>query len=228
RNWVRLCHTIAWLAFGCVAIQAAVPAAPANHAGRFLFADAGAVLVRPELFLLGAFMFLYVGCEVGIWNWLVRHLMTQGIPEGRALNILSLGFALGLLLGRLAVSAVLLRVPSIDVTLAASIAMTVVTFAMVRSRSPSAAWVLVFLTGLAMAPVFPTTLAMTGDAFPRMSSTAIGFVVTCGWAGLAASSRLIGGIAGGDARRLRQALLVIPASSAVMIAVNLGIRAAMR
>ena len=228
RNWVRLCHTIAWLAFGCVAIQAAVPAAPPNHAGRFLFADAGAVLVRPELFLLGAFMFLYVGCEVGIWNWLVRHLMTQGIPEGRALNILSLGFALGLLLGRLGVSAVLLRVPSIDVTLAASIAMTVITLAMVRSRSASAAWVLVFLTGLAMAPVFPTTLAMTGDAFPRMSSTAIGFVVTCGWVGLAASSRLIGDIAGGDPRRLRKALLVIPTSSALMIGVNLGIRATMR
>jgi fucose permease len=228
RNWVRLCHTIAVLALGCIAIQAAAPMTRPTEAGRFLFADVGAVLVRPELFLLGLFMFLYVGCEVGIWNWLVRHLITQGIPESRALNILSLGFALGLLLGRLAVSGILLRVSSIDVTLAASIAMTVVTLAMVRSRSASAAWVLVFLTGLAMSPVFPTTLAMTGDAFPRMSSTAIGFVVTCGWAGLAASSRLIGGIAGGDPRRLRKALLVIPVSSAAMIAVNLGIRATMR
>ena len=48
-----------------------------------------------------------------------------------------------------------------------------------------------------MAPVFPTTLAMVGNAFPRMSGTAIGFVITCGWAGLAVSSRLIGAIAGG-------------------------------
>ena len=42
------------------------------------------------LFLLGFLLFLYVGCEVGVWNWLVRHLIAQGIPESRALNILSL------------------------------------------------------------------------------------------------------------------------------------------
>ena len=36
-----------------------------------------------------------------------------------------------------------------------------------------------------MAPVFPTTLAIVGDAFPRMTGTAIGFVITCGWIGLA-------------------------------------------
>jgi MFS family permease len=50
--------------------------------------------------------------------------------------------------------------------------------------------VLVFIAGLSMAPVFPTTLAMVGNAFPRMSGTAIGFVITCGWAGLAVSRKL--------------------------------------
>lgn len=228
RNWPRLCFTIAALAFGCLAIQAVAHVPPPTGAGRFIFADAGAVLGRPLLFFLGFFMFLYVGCEVGIWNWLVRHLAAQGIPESRALNILSLGFALGLLLGRLGVSVVLIRVSSINVTLVASVAMAATTLLMLRSKTASSAWVLVFLAGVSMAPVFPATLAMTGDAFPRMSSTAIGFVVTCGWAGLAVSSRVIGAIAGGDPRRLRKALLVIPVSSLLMIAVNLAIRAALR
>jgi len=79
-----------------------------------------------------------------------------------------------------------------------------------------------------MAPVFPTALAITGTAFPHMTGTAIGFVITCGWAGLAVSSRIIGAIAGGDPLRLKKALLLIPASSVLMVALNLAIWSALR
>ena len=48
-----------------------------------------------------------------------------------------------------------------------------------------------------------------------MTGTAIGFVITCGWAGLAVSSRIIGAIAGGDPLRLKKALLLIPAFGGV-------------
>lgn len=228
RNWVRLCYTVAGLTIVTLAIQAAAPMPPPTGAGRFIFADAGPVLGRPLLFLLGAFLFLYVGCEVGIWNWLTRHLIAQGIPESRALNILSLGFALGILIGRVGVSPILIRIPAGIVTLGASVAMAVTTFLMLRASKASTALVLVFLAGLSMAPVFPTTLAIVGGAFPRMTGTAIGFVITCGWAGLAVSSHIIGAIAGGDPRRLRKALLVIPASSVIMVGLNLAILAALR
>jgi MFS family permease len=87
---------------------------------------------------------------------------------------------------------------------------------------------MVFFAGIFMAPVLPTTLAIVGDVFPRMSSTAIGIVITCGWIGLAVSSRLIGAIAGNDPERLKRALLVIPAFSVLMIGVNLAIGAAVR
>jgi fucose permease len=174
--------------------------------------------------MLGLFLFLYVSCEVGIWNWLPRHLIAQGVPESRALNILSLGFALGLLIGRVGVSPILIRVQPITVTLAASIAMAVTTFLMLRTVRPAAAFAIVFLAGLSMAPVFPTTLAIVADAFPRMTSTALGFVITCGWIGLAVSSRIIGAIAGGDPLRLKKALLVIPVSAVLMVGLNLAIQ----
>lgn len=225
RNWVRLCYAIAILTVITLGIQAATRMPPPTGAGKFILADAGSVLGHPLLFLLGFFLFLYISCEVGIWNWLVRHLIAQGIPESRALNILSLGFALGLLIGRVGVLPILTHISAITVTLAASIAMAITTFLMLRVSGTTAAVALVFLAGLSMAPVFPTTLAIVGDAFPRMTSTAIGFVITCGWAGLAVSSRIIGAIAGGDPRRLRKALLVIPASSVLMIGLNLAIRA---
>jgi len=61
-----------------------------------------------------------------------------------------------------------------------------------------------------------------------MTGTAIGIVITFGWAGLAVSSRIIGSIAGGDPLRLRKALLVIPASAVIMIGLNVVILAMMR
>jgi fucose permease len=228
RNWVRLCHTIASLTLVALLIQAFTKMPGPTGAGRFILADAASVLGRPLLFLIGLFLFLYITCEVGIWNWLPRHLISQGVPESRALNILSLGFALGLLIGRLGVSPILIRVSAVTVTLAASVAMAVTTFLMLRTNRPVAAAVLVFLAGISMAPVFPTTLAIVGDAFPRMTSTAIGFVITCGWTGLAVSSRVIGIIAGGDPRRLKKALMVIPASAVLMVGLDLAIRSALR
>jgi fucose permease len=188
----------------------------------------GPILGRPLLFMLGFFLFLYISCEVGVWNWLARHLIAQGIPESRALNILSLGFALGLLVGRVAISPVLISVPAVQVTLCASIAMAITTFLMLRTNKPGAAGVLVFIAGLAMAPVFPTTLAITATAFPRLPGTAIGFVMTCGWTGLAVSSRIIGAIAGGDPLRLKKALLLIPASAVLMVGLNLAIWVALK
>jgi len=227
RNWVRLCYTVAFLAVTTLAIEM-LTQMPGPTGTGFILADAGPVLGRPLLFLIGLFLFLYIGCEVGMWNWLVRHLIAQGIPESRALNILSLGFALGLLIGRAGILPILSHVPAITVTLIGSVAMAVTTFLALRTNKPAAAAVLVFLSGISMAPVFPTTIAIVGDAFPRMTSSAIGFVITCGWTGLAVSSRIIGAIAGGDPRRLKKALLVIPASAVLMVGLDLAIRSALR
>lgn len=223
RNSVRLCYTVAVLTVITLGVHAFTPMpGPVGGAG-FAFAHIGPVLGRPLIFVLGLFLFLYIACEVGVWNWLPRHLIAQGIPESRALNILSLGFALGLLVGRVGVAPILIGTPPIYVTLAAAIGMAITTFFMLRTNNPTAAWILVFVAGVSMAPVFPTTLAIVGTAFPQLSATAIGFVITCGWTGLAVSSRIIGAMAGGDPRRLKTALLIIPASAVLMVVLNLGI-----
>ena len=65
---------------------------------------------------------------------------------------------------------------------------------------------------------------MVGDAFPRMTSTAMGMAITTGWIGLAVSSSIIGAIAGTDPKRIKMALLVLPAFSVLMIVVNLAVR----
>ncbi len=183
----------------------------------------GSLLGSVPLLLLALFLFLYVACEVGVWNWLARHLIAQGVPQSRALTILSLGFALGLLLGRVAVSPVLSAVTPETVLLASAILMAVTTYLMLLSGKPQVAWALVFLAGIAMAPVFPTTLAVISARFAETAATATGIAVTAGWLGLVVSSPIIGGIAGDDPKRLKKALLLLPVGAVLMAVVMLGL-----
>jgi fucose permease len=227
KKWVRLCYAIAGFTVLTLVFEIATRMPGPTGAHSFVAGDLGHVLGRPVILLLDFILFLYVSCEVGVWNWLPRHLIAQGIPESRALNILSIGFALGLLAGRFFVSPILLHVSAINVVLAASILMAITTFLMLKTHSTGLAIVLVGIAGLTMAPVFPTVLAIVGNVSPQMSSTAIGFAITSGWIGLAVSSRMIGGIAGGDPLRLRKALLVIPAFAVLMVVCSLIVRASL-
>lgn len=224
KNSARLCYLVGAITLVTLGVHFATPMPGPTGAQSFVFSQVGSVLAKPALFLLAFFLFLYVACEVGVWNWLAQHLIAKGIAESSALNILSLGFALGLLVGRFAIARVLIRVPELTVMMAAAVAMAVTTYLMLKTRLPGVAWVLVFLAGVAMAPVFPTTLAVVANAFPHMASTALGIVISCGWLGLAVSSRMIGAIAGGDSKRLQKALLVIPAFSMLMLVVGLAVR----
>jgi len=224
---VRLAYLTAVLTTITLAVHVVTKMpAPSGERG-FKSEEAGTLLGQPVLYLLALFLFLYVAAEVGVWNWLARHLMAQNIPEGNAMNILSLGFALGILLGRMAVAPILIKVRPQTVTLAAAVGMAITTYGMLQATSATAAGVWVFCSGVAMAPVFPTTLAMVGNAFPKMTATAMGIVITSGWIGLVVSSPIIGNIAGDDPGRLRTALMILPAFSVAMIVVNLALRTMM-
>jgi fucose permease len=218
----RLCYMVAAVAAATFALHAATPMA--GPAGGFHLAGAARLAGRPALWLFALMLFLYVSAEVGMWNWLARHLTAQGIAERRALQIVSFGFALGLLLGRAAASRLLVTADPRAVVLTASVLMAATAWISLRARRPAAAWAAAFAAGLAMAPVYPTTLAMLGGVFPAMTATAMGVAITSGFIGLAVSSRLIGAIAGEDPKRLKSALLVLPAAALIMVAVAAALR----
>jgi fucose permease len=116
-----------------------------------------------------------------------------------------------------AVSQILKSVSSETVTLAAAAMMAITTLWMLKTSDATMAGIAVFLAGVAMAPVFPTVLAMVGVRFPNSVATAQGIAISSGWLGLAVSSRIIGSIAGGDTKRLKKALLLLPAASLIMV-----------
>jgi len=171
------------------------------------------------LYILSTITFLYTACEFALWNWLPKFLIVRGVPTVGALDILSLGFACGMLLGRLGAAKLLGRLSPETVTLSCSMVMCVTTLAILHADGTVAFSVLVFLAGLAMAPVFPTTIAIVGRIFQERSATAIGFAITCGFSGLVVSSPVIGLLAGTRPGGIGHALVLIPVLSAVIAAI---------
>jgi fucose permease len=159
-----------------------------------------------------------------MFNWLPKYLIARGLAETVALRIVSLGFALGLLIGRLAFAAVLLRVSARFVAVISAIVMTVSTAALLRIDGATTAGISAFIAGLAMAPMFPSLVAIVGDCFPRATATAMGIAITSGWAGLAVSSRLIGAISSRSEAGVAAGMLVLPAFSAILIVLTLWLQ----
>jgi FHS family L-fucose permease-like MFS transporter len=183
------------------------------------------VFKQPLLYVLAFSVMLYTACEFAIWNWLPKYLIAQGIPETRALNILSLGFALGLLVGRVAVTPILIKIAPLTVTMGSAVLMAITTYSMLQTTDPTMAGIIVFCTGLAMAPVFPTTIALVGNLFKHGTATAIGFTITCGFSGLVISSPIIGWLSGTDPKGLGTGLLLLPVCSVIMVGLYLVLRA---
>src|ERR1700737_989303 len=92
RNSMRLLYLVAGLTAVTLVINILTEMPQPTGAQSFMFSQVGVCVGRPQLWLLAFFLFLYVASEVGVWNWLVQHLIAQGIPESRGLNVLSLGF----------------------------------------------------------------------------------------------------------------------------------------
>ncbi len=182
------------------------------------------IFKAPVLYLLALSVLLYTASEFAVWNWLPRYLISQGIPEARALNILSLGFALALLVGRVAVMPILIKISPLTVTTVCAALMAITTYATIHTTEPKTVGILVFCVGLAMAPVFPTTIALVGGLFRTGTATAIGFTITCGFTGVVISSPLIGWLSGPDPKGLGAGLMILPVCSVIMVGLYVLLR----
>lgn len=217
-----LCYSIAGLAAIAFAVNFLNRSTRRSGEVRFRMREIPALLSKPVLLLFCLLLFLYVACEVGVWNWLKLYLISSGFEMQTAGGIVSYGFALGMLLGRLVAARILVRVSAGNVLLSCGVLMVLATYAMVQFTSQRSVTIVVFVAGLVMAPVFPTTLAMVANRFPRGSATAIGIAITSGWLGLAVSSPLIGKVAASS--NFKQALMLLPVMAEAMVLVQLVLK----
>ncbi len=168
------------------------PAAPAAARGGLL----GAAL-RDRGVQLGAVMLaLYVGLEITVGNWAFSYLVqARALPAALAGYTVS-GYWLGLTAGRFLISPVAARAGVTTTGLMYACLAGVTAAATLAWLSPAAlACVALGLLGFFLAPIFPTTMAITPRLTqPRLVPTAIGVLNAASVIGGAALPWLAGTI----------------------------------
>jgi fucose permease len=175
---------------------------------------AGALVRRePLLVLLAALLFCYVGSELGCTNWIAEHFVQDlGAPIPRAAFSTSLLW-LGLLAGRLAISASWHGQRHERLLLALAVLSALALPLALLAGSQPLALALVFLTGLGFSGMYPLAISLTGQYFG--TGMALG-VVTTG-AGLGSFSFPFLMSAAAEALGLRAALFAFAADNVVLV-----------
>jgi fucose permease len=187
------------------------------HTRDFSLAHALALAGSPRFLLPALLIFLYVGTEQSVWDWQVtyfmRHLSTDNVTAARMLSV----FPIAIMIGRLVNNRLLLRVSPYPVLLGSTIGAAACFVGTMTAPTVELGLVALFLAGLFMASVFPTTLGVLSGRFADRSGTALGLAITCGWLGSVAISPTFGFVA--QRSTYSTAYLVIVGGAAAMVAV---------
>ncbi len=154
---------MALLYAGAAVIAVALIPAAAGISGHLPVA-AGSAIRRPGV-LVAVFVCafaLYVGTESGTGGWMTSHLESLGVRSGPAATLTS-GFWLALAAGRVLITMVPARVPEPAIVLGGSGAASV--FLLAAWIGIATPWAYV-LTGLALAPIFPTGIVWLAKLRP--------------------------------------------------------------
>ena len=135
-------------------------------------------------------LFLYVGVELGLSNWIAEYFVAVFAYSPDASAMLVSLFWMGVLAGRFGVP-LLYRGSRADIALIGSSALaaaSIVLLMLLGYAEPSAIVVeagmaLLFLAGLGCSIYYPTVMTLLGARFPQAQSQAIGFAATGGGVG---------------------------------------------
>lgn len=194
---------------------------PPLHAREFSLAEAAHILKSAQFWVPAAMIFLYVGTEQSVWDWQVTYFMRQlqmdNIEAARVLSI----FPIAIMLGRLLSNWLLRRVPAQPVLIVSAVGASLCFALILTTHDARAASLGLFVAGLFMASVFPTTLGVLSGRFPESSGTALGLAITGGWLGSVAISPSFGFVA--HRADFWTAYLVVVASATLMVVVAVAL-----
>jgi len=169
------------------------------------------------LLLLSFFaLFLYVGLEVGVSNWISEYFVRVfGTPASTGAFMVSL-FWLGILIGRLSVSLVARGTRQAATLVALALLYTLSILLAVLMRRAAAGGVFFFLASLGCSGFYPLVMNLLGRYFPRSQSVAVGFAATGGGVGMFLFPLLMSGVS--QQYGIRSGFVVYIAMGAALVA----------
>jgi fucose permease len=177
------------LALCAAPVQFPLPERGAHHGS-----SGGLALLRqPVMILLCVAMVLYLGSELGTSNWVAEYFVrVLGSPIGTASFAVS-ALWIGMLAGRLSLSAMKRRGRQETVLLVMSLFCAAALIGFLSLRNILPAMTLVFAIGLAYSGIYPLLVTLAGQAF--RSSAAVGMLATSAGIGFFAFPYLFAAIA---------------------------------
>jgi MFS transporter, FHS family, glucose/mannose:H+ symporter len=188
---------------------------PAKQAQGFPLGRAARIVRSPLLWLCGFLLFFQSGNEFTVGGWISTYLGERFRFSPMTAALVLSGYWGGMMLGRLIVSRRLVRVMKNDRLILGSAVLSLAATALIAAAPSGLMAALgVVLAGFGFAAIFPTTLAVAGEAFPDLTGTAFSVIFVIALSGGMISPWLTGRVA--DASGLRTGL-IIPVVSGVMI-----------
>lgn len=165
----------AGLAAACALLFLAMQFPVASAAQTFSWREALQVARYPGVLVLGFLLFCQSGNEASIAGWTSTFVGATGLREQTATFILA-GYWAALMVGRLLAARLLKSVGKQRYILASGVGALVGASILLTNPSQDMLVAGVVIVGLAYAGIFPTALAIAGDAYRKMAGTVFGLL----------------------------------------------------
>ncbi|HTZ48443.1 MAG TPA: MFS transporter [Verrucomicrobiae bacterium] len=164
------------LAAACALLFLLMRFPQASAAQSFSWREALKVVRYPGVLILAFLLFCQSGNEASIGGWTSTYVGEAGLGAKAATFILA-GYWAMLMLGRVLVARLLHSVGKIQMVLVSGVGALLGAAILLTTRNEAMLVAGVLLIGLSYAGIFPTTLAIAGDASQKFAGTLFGLLI---------------------------------------------------
>jgi fucose permease len=193
----------------------------AVEAQTFSWKQAARVVTYPGVLVIGMLLFCQSGNEASMAGWTSTYAGEAGLTPRVATIVLAMYWG-SLMLGRLAAAQLLGFVRKTQLVMASAVGAFAGAWILIASQSTLMLMVGAIVLGLSYAGIFPTVLAIAGDAYQKMAGTVFGLLFAIALVGGMTFPWLVGRLA--DALNVRAGMMVPLFGALVICLMTLMIR----